>query len=97
MSLARPLDQNPSHRLGSGGEEVATTVPLLRVSRPDEPQVRLVDQGGRVERLTGLFVAQPLGRQATQLVVHERQQLARGPRLAPRDRIENARYVAHGH
>src|SRR5262245_22457167 len=47
---AGAVDEDAAHGLG-GGEEVTAAVELLVA---DEPQVRLVDERGRVERLTGL-------------------------------------------
>ena len=46
-----------------------------RRASPDQPQVRLVDQGRRLQRLPGLFMGQALGGELAQLVVHQRQQL----------------------
>ena len=60
-----------------------------------QPQVRFVDQGGRLERLAGRLVGQPLGRQAAQLLVNEREQPAGGVRVALLDGFQNARDLAH--
>ena len=57
---AGPLDEDASHRLGGGGEEMAEAVPAPGLVRIHEPQVRLVDQGGRLERLAGLLLGQLL-------------------------------------
>jgi hypothetical protein len=43
-----------------------------------EPEVRLADQGGGLERLAGLLLRQSLGRQFAQLIVDQRQQPAGG-------------------
>ena len=65
------VDQNPPHRFGRGGEEVAAAVEVLVA---DQPQVRLVDQGGGVEGVPGVLRGHPRGRELPQLVVDERQQ-----------------------
>ena len=46
-------------------------------STSDQPQVRLVDQGRGLERLARLLLGQLLGRQLAQLVVDQRQAVAR--------------------
>ena len=61
----------------------------------DQPEVGLVDQGGRLERLAGLLRGQPGGGELAQLVVDERQQLGRGLRVAGRGRVEQAGDVGH--
>jgi hypothetical protein len=45
------VDEDPPHSLGGGGEEVAAGVPPAAVRRADQPQVRLVDQGGGIQRV----------------------------------------------
>ena len=60
----------------------------------DQPQVRLVHQGRGLERLTGRLAREPMRRQPAQLVVHQRQQLARRPRLAPTQGLQDARDFA---
>ena len=72
------LDQDAAHGLGGGREEVAAAVPVLGVGRADEPEVRLVDQGGGLEGLAGLLAGQPGGGELAQLVVDEREQLGGG-------------------
>ena len=49
---------------------------------PDQPQVGLVDQGRRLQRLAGLLLGHPRGRQLAQLVVDQRQELLGGVRVA---------------
>ena len=50
--------------------------PLQTACVADQPQVRLVDQGRRVERLPGLFASQLLRGQLAQFVVDQRQELS---------------------
>ena len=49
------LDEDAAHRLGRRGEEMAVALPPPVVRRADQPQVGLVHQGRRVERLAGLL------------------------------------------
>jgi hypothetical protein len=61
-----------------------------------QPQVRLVDEGRGLERLAGGFGLHPCGGELPQLVVHERQQVGRGPVVAGRGSIEEAAHIGHG-
>ena len=82
---ASPFDQDAAHGLGRGGEEVAAAIPgRWRLSVRHQAQVRLVDQGRGLKRLSRLFLSQPLGRQLAELVVDQRQQLLGGRRVAVR-------------
>ena len=89
------LDEDAAHRLGGGREEVAAGVPPP-VSAADEPEVRLVDQGGRLEGLARGLGGQPGGGQLAQLGVHEGEQVGRGVRIAAGGRVEQAGDVGHG-
>ena len=60
-----------------------------------QPQVGLVDQGRRLERLARLLLRQPLGGQLAQLVVDERQELLGGGRVAVLDRGQDPGDVGH--
>jgi hypothetical protein len=90
------LDEDAAHGLSGGGEEVAAAVPGLRRFGVHQAQVRLVDQGGGLERLARLLLRHPLGRQLTQLVVDQRQELFGGRRVALLDGGQDARDFAHG-
>ena len=48
----------------------------------DEPQIRLVDEGGRVQGVARGFLRHPGGRQFAQFLVDQRQQLLRGVGVA---------------
>ena len=64
--------------------------PSACVVRADEPEVRFVDQGGRLERLAGLLLGQLAARPACELVVDQRQELLGGLRVALLDGREDA-------
>ena len=64
-------------------------------SAADQPEVRLVDEGGGLERLARLLPGQPGGGQLAQLVVDEGQQVGRGLRVAGRGGIEELGDVGH--
>ena len=89
------LDQDVPHGLGCRGEEVAPAVPLAVRGVTDQPQVRLVHQGRGLERLPRRLVRQLPGRQATELVVDQGEQLLGRLTVALLDRRENPRRLAH--
>jgi hypothetical protein len=76
---------------------VAAAVPFSGLFGVDEPEVRLVNQGGGLERLAGLLVRQPLGGQLAKLVVDEWEQSLGGLRIALLDGREDAGHVVHDH
>jgi hypothetical protein len=67
------VDEDAAHRLGRGGEEVPARVPGLHPVNIDQPEIGLVNQRGRLKRLPGLLLGQPLRCQLPQLVVDQRQ------------------------
>ena len=72
-----------------GGEEVAATVPPLGVGGADQPEVRLVDQGGRLQGVAGRLGGELGGGEATQLGIDQREQLGGGARVALGDGVED--------
>ena len=86
------VDQHPPHRLGRGGEEVPSTVELLV---PDQPQVSLVHQGGGAEGVPGVLRGHPRGRELSQLVVDEREQVGRRLAVAGRRGVEEVSDLGH--
>src|SRR5262249_42266120 len=66
------------------------------VRRPDQPQVRLVNQGGGVQGLAGLLAGHLGGGQTAQLGVDEREQLGRGPLVPAVRGGQEAGDVGHG-
>src|SRR3712207_7629769 len=58
-------DEDAAHGLGRGREEVAAAGPR-RPARPDEPQVRLVDQGGGLQGVAGRLLGELAGGQPAQ-------------------------------
>ena len=89
------LDQDAAHRLGGGREEVTAAVPVLVCTTAYQPQISLVNEGRGIQRLTRLFLGQFARRQAPQFVVHERQQLLGGVRVALFNGGENDGNLIH--
>src|SRR5262249_44947843 len=97
--LRRPppgaLNQDPAHRLRGRGEKVPPPVPVFRLAAADQSQIRLVHERGRLQRVPPALGREPGRGKLAQLLVNQRQQLGRGPRVAPLDRIQHARHVRH--
>ncbi len=67
------FDEDAPHGLGRGGKEVAAMVPPVAVGRADQPEVRFVDQGGRLEGVADRLGGQTGGGETAKLVVDQRQ------------------------
>jgi hypothetical protein len=93
--VSRGIDQNSPHRLGSGGKEVAATVPVSNSVCVHQAQIRLVHQSRRLKRLSGLLLGQLLRRQFPKFIVDEWQEPFRSERIALVNRGKNLRHVAH--
>jgi hypothetical protein len=89
------LDENAAHGLGSGREEMAAAVPVLRLLHIHQPDIRLVNQSGCLESLPGFFLNDFLRRQPPQLVVNERQELFGSVRVALVNGGQDIRDRAH--
>jgi hypothetical protein len=89
------LDQDPAHRHGRRGVKMPFAFELLGLLHIHEPDVGLVDQVRRLQCLTGLFLAELLCRQLTQLIVDQRQELSGSRGVAPLDRVQYLGNIAH--
>ena len=67
----RPLNQNPTHRLGRGREEVAPTIPKLRLVGIDKSQIRLMHKCGCLQCLSRFLLREPGGRKFTKFIVNQ--------------------------
>src|SRR5262249_21773492 len=88
--------QDSTHRLCRGATEVAPAVPELARFRSDQANVRLVDQGGRLECLVGSLASQAGSGEPTQLIIHKGQQPLGRAGLAAPDGFEYPRHVGAG-
>jgi hypothetical protein len=101
-SVFRPLfvpsvvDKNASHGFGSGAEEVATTIPVLRFVRINQTKVGFVNQRRRLKRLPRPFLSHLLRGQLPQLIINQRQKLFCGVRVAGFDLRQDLCDVGHG-
>jgi len=86
---ARVVDQHLTHRLGGDGAEMRPAFPT--VARADQLDVSLMHDGRRLKRMTGRLIAKVVPRLGAQLLVHQRQQLDRGRRIAIVDAPEQQR------
>ena len=101
ISLVSPpvtsgLDENPSHGLRGGGKEMAAAVPMPSLLRIHQPEIHLVNQGRRLERLPGLFLGHFRRRQFAQLVVDQRQEVLSGRGVALFDGRQYLGDIGHG-
>jgi hypothetical protein len=96
LLAAGGLDEDAPHGLGGGREEVAAMVPPVAVGRADQPELRFVDQGGRLEGVAGRFGCQSGGGELAQLVVDEREELGDGVALPASHARQDTRHLAHG-
>jgi hypothetical protein len=65
------FDEDSSHRLGGRPKEVVPVVPGAVATY--QPQVRLVDQRCRLERMVRAFAAELSARQNAQLLIYDRE------------------------
>src|SRR5262249_22717741 len=87
-----PLDEDPPHGLGGGGEEVAAAVEVLVTH---QPQIGLMDQRGGVEGMAGGFRGQARGGELPQLVVDERQEVGSSLAVAGSGSVKEAGHRGH--
>ena len=66
------VHQNPPHRFSRGGEEMSPAVPVLRLLDVDEPNVRIVDERGRLQGLSRFLVRHLRRGEFAQLVLDQR-------------------------
>ena len=88
--LARMVDQDPSHRLGGGGEEMRPAIPLRILIRTNS-EPRLVDQGRRLKRMARRLSRHPRRCEMPQLIIDEREQLAGRLRVSTTDPLQDER------
>src|SRR6185369_14008405 len=69
--------------------------PVRDIVDVHQPDVRLMDEGGRLKGLTRRLVRQPLRRQLSQLVINQREKLVGGVGIARPKRREDARDLIH--
>jgi hypothetical protein len=69
--ISGAIDEDPSHGLSGGGEEVAAALELLIA---DQSEVGLVDQGSGLQGVIRSLLRHACGREFPQLVVNKRQE-----------------------
>ena len=89
------VDEHPSHRLGGSGKKVAPIGEYTASRGTNEPQIGLVNQGRGVQRVARCLIRDVTSRELAQLVVHDRQKLRRGLRIAIVDGVKNSSDLIH--
>ena len=74
---------------------MTAAIPVLLLLAAHQPQIDLVNQGRRLERLPGRFLRHPLRGQLTQCVIDQRQQLLRRLRIALFNGGQDLRHFMH--
>ena len=95
LLAAGVVDEDSSHRLGGGGEEVPPRIPARGLHAADELNVSVVNQSRGLQSLPGLLVDQLLRGQLAQFVVDERQELLGGLWIALIDGGQDASDFIH--
>ncbi len=88
---ARPgvVHEDSPHHARRQGEEMGAALPVHRVLA-DQPDVRLVHEGRRLQRVVAAVSAQMAGSAAAQLAVDQRQQFVLRVRMPVRPRVEQS-------
>ena len=86
------VDQDPPHRFRRGGEEVP---PAVEVLVADQPQVRLMDQGGGVEGVPWCLGGHLRGGKVPQFVIDERKQFRGGLAVSLLGGFNETGYIRH--
>ena len=89
---AGAVDEDAPHGLGGGAEEVGAVFKALVA----EPQPRLMDERGGLERVAGLLAGHLRAGELAQLGIDLREQRAGGVGFAAVDGVEEEREVGHG-
>jgi hypothetical protein len=91
------IDQNAPHHPGRDAEEMRTMLPIDGALF-DEAEVRLVDQGGRLQRVARPLLAKLTRGDPAQLGVDQREQAIEGAAIAAAPVVEQRRDVmGRGH
>ena len=88
------VNEDAAHGFGGGGEKVGATVPL-DIFPAGEPQPRLMDERGGLQRLVRRFVGHLVGGELAQFFIDQRQQFIGGFGVAVFDGLQNLGDVAH--
>ena len=78
----RGVHQNAPHEARGHRKEMRAILPLDLLDF-DQPEIRLIDQRGSLERVAGTFVAHMAPRQAAQLLMDEGQQAVERCHITP--------------
>jgi hypothetical protein len=84
------VDEDAAHHLRGHADELRAVLPA-RAPLVNHQQVRLVDEGGRLERVVGALAPEVVAGQPPQLVVDERHQLVEGRAVAAAPLFEQLR------
>jgi hypothetical protein len=75
--MPRVINQHLPHQPGGNSQEVCAIAGFER-SLVNQPQIRLMDQRGALQRMTGTFAPQLASRDIAQLLINKRDQALEG-------------------
>src|SRR6266496_1197685 len=81
VAPAGMVQQDAAHQ-GSGNREKVAAVVILHLALSNETQVRLIDEGGGLQSVTGALAAHAGGSQAAEFIVNQRDELVSGLGIA---------------
>jgi len=90
------IDQDPAHDLRGDAKEMRAILPIA-LALIDEPDVRLVNEGRRLQGVVGPLVPKLARGNAVELRIDEWQQLIEGSPVASTPVAEQRRDVARRH
>jgi hypothetical protein len=90
------IDQDPAHDLRRDTKEMRSILPI-DLALVDEPHVRLMNKGRRLQGVVGPFVPKLARGNAAELCIDEWQQLIEGSPVASTPVAEQCRDVARRH
>jgi hypothetical protein len=91
---SRVLDQDASHRLRSRRDEMAAVFPSIRRAL-QQPQVGVMNERGRLQRMSRVLLRHLRSRDSLKLVIHQRQKLRGSVRIAVAHRLHQLRGLGH--
>lgn len=95
MGVPRLIDRNSAHRFVGRRQEMPAVGEGRDAVFPDQPQVGLVNQRSRLQRLTGFRLGEFRRGELAQFVVHQRQQFRRCGAIAGFSLGQNAGDFGH--
>jgi hypothetical protein len=92
---ASAINENATHRLGGGGEEVGAVLKLRLAVIAGQTQPCFVNERGRLQSVARRFIRHPVSGQSSKLFINQRQQFIGGFGIALLYAFQNVCDIAH--